>query len=548
MSHLSAKCTLGLVCILLFGSNGFGLSNEDSIAQQVYVLVNSLSEDSQEIANYYIAKRGIPKSNILALEMSSKEEISIKDYVQTIHNPLLDMLLEKELVEGIVDSRRDKWGRKKMSVASHKIAFLVTTKGVPVKFTDPLKGRTEEERQADELSMEKLQASVDSELSGILLNYYSSLSGPIENKLFENKSEETWKQSRIIRTSRLDGPSVKIIKQIIKDTIYAEERGLHGRAYFDLGGPYKLGDEWILKASELLKDAYYEIDLEKTKDLMGYANRLDAPAIYMGWYRHTAYDQWQNSSIKVPRGGIAYHLHSFSAKTIRTKKKAWVAPLLEKGYATTFGYVYEPFLALTVRPDLLIESLLAGNSLGKAYSFANPAISWQSVLIGDPLYRPFSKSLSAQIARDEGTVLASYMYLNEYYKNVEELGEDEAIAIAKRRLFQNPNLALMSTIGRTLLEKEAFGSAIRLLKPIAFLTDFQLEDLALVDEVAQLLNKAGERKLALKIYKNILFRNELPIALEMKLLEHGYSLASLDGDYEFSSKVNKRILELEPNL
>lgn len=545
MNHLRTKCILGLVFILFLGSNGTVFASEDSITHQVYVLVNSLSKESKEIADFYTTRRGIPKSNILALEMSLKEEISIEDYVRTIHNPLLKMLLERKLVQGVVDSRVDQWGRKKMSVASHDIAFLVTTHGVPLKFTDFSDEKTIEEKRTDAQSMEKLQASVDSELSSILLNYYSSFSGPIDNKLSGNKDEAAWKQSRIIRTSRLDGPSVKTIKKRIEDSIYAEAYGLHGRAYFDLGGPYKLGDEWISKASELVKNAYYEIDLENTKELMGFANRLDAPAIYMGWYRQTAYGQWRDFSIRVPRGAIAYHLHSYSATTIRNKKKAWVGPLLEKGYATTFGYVYEPFLGLTVRPDLFIESLLAGNSLGEAYFLANPAISWQSILIGDPLYRPFLKSLSDQLETTQGGISKNYIYLNEYYKNKELLGEHEAVTIAKRRLFENPNLALMFTVGRDLIEKEAFDSAIHIMKPMTLVSDFHLEDLALVDAVAQLFLKAGKKQLALKLYQNMLFKNKLPKTLELKLLENGLSVAYLNGDYQFSSKVNKRILELE---
>jgi hypothetical protein len=194
----------------------------------------------------------------------------------------------------------------------------------------------------------------------------------------------------------------------------------------------------------------------------------------------------------------------------------------------------------------LIESLLAGNSLGEAYFFANPAISWQSVLIGDPLYRPFLRTLSEQLEMTQGGIFKNYVYLNEYYKNKKSLGEDEALAIAKKRLFQSPNLALMFTVGRDLIEKEAFDSAIHVMRPITLVSDFQLEDLALADAIAQLLLEAGKKQLALKLYKNILFKNKLPKALELKLLEHGLSLAYLNGDYQFSSMVNKRILELEP--
>ena len=516
MNHFKKKGFLGLALIILFTSSGYGSDLDDSPTGQVYVLVNLLSKDSQEIAKYYTTQRGIPKSNILGLEMSLEEEISIEEYVQTIHNPLLEMLLEKELVQGVVDSKVDKWGRKKMSVATHRIAYLVTTKDVPLKFSSVI-----EKEKANDNSIEKMEASVDSELSAILFNYYSSFIGAIENPLFQNRSLDAWRYSHIIRMSRLDGPSVKTIKRLIKDSIYAENYGLRGRAYF-------------------------EVDLENTKNLIDYTHRLDAPAIYMGWYSRIAYQQWQNSLLKAPVGAIAYHLHSFSAKTIRTKKKAWVAPLLEKGYASTFGYVYEPFLNLTVRPDLFIESLLKDRSIGEAYAYANPALSWQSILIGDPLYRPFKLSLSDQLKMNEEGVSDNYIYLNEYYKNKELLDENEALAIARRRLFKSPNMALMITVARALVVKEEFSSAIHTLKPVTFVNDFQLEDLLLVDEIAQLLLKAGEKKLALKLYKKILFKNKLPKALEIKLLDHGLSLAYSNGDLKFSSMINKRILELKP--
>ena len=540
-NNFNKKGFLGLALIILFASSVYGYAEDHSIVDQVYVLVNLDSKDSQEIANYYTELRGIPKSNILGLKMSLAEEISLEEYVRTIHNPLLEMLLAKGLVQGVLDSRVDKWGRKKMGVASHKIAYLVTTKGVPLKFT-----LDTENTGAYDRSLEKIEASVDSELSTILLNYYSSLIGAIENPVFQNKNYDTWRHARIIRMSRLDGPSVKTVKGIIRDSIYAENNGLRGRAYFDLGGPYELGNEWLLKASELVEAAYYEVDLENTKNLIAYTDRLDAPAIYMGWYSSRAYQQWQNPLLKAPVGAIAYHLHSFSAKTIRANNKAWIAPLLEKGYAATFGYVYEPFLALTVRPDLFIESLLEGRSIGEAYTYANPALSWQSILIGDPLYRPFSFSLSDQLEMNTGSDLDNYIYLNEYYKNKKLLGEDEALAIARSRLFQSPNMALMITVGRALVEKKDFNSTIRILKPITLVGDFHLEDIALVDEAAQLLLKAGERKLALKLYKNILFKNKLPEALELKLLDHALSLAYLSGDLKFSSKINKKILKLKP--
>ena len=64
-------------------------------SNQTYLLVNSNVEDSEKIARYYSEKRGIPSKNILRLDITDKEEISIDEYVKQIHNPLLKLLLDK---------------------------------------------------------------------------------------------------------------------------------------------------------------------------------------------------------------------------------------------------------------------------------------------------------------------------------------------------------------------------------------------------------------------------------------------------------------------
>ena len=44
---------------------------------QTYLLVNSNVEDSEKIAFYYSEKRGVPLENILRLDITDKETISI---------------------------------------------------------------------------------------------------------------------------------------------------------------------------------------------------------------------------------------------------------------------------------------------------------------------------------------------------------------------------------------------------------------------------------------------------------------------------------------
>ena len=83
------------------------------------------------------------------------------------------------------------------------------------------------------------------------------------------------------------------------------------------------------------------------------------------------------------------HLHSFSARATLRPAKNWCGGLLEKGAAVTVGNVYEPYLHLTHDFSILQQRLLAGFSWGEACWMAMPVTSWQGVVLGDPLYRPF---------------------------------------------------------------------------------------------------------------------------------------------------------------
>jgi hypothetical protein len=112
-------------------------------------------------------------------------------------------------------------------------------------------------------------------------------------------------------------------------------------------------------------------------------------ALYFGWYDWNVTGPFINPSFKFKKGAIAVHLHSFSAMQLRDATKNWCAPLLAKGAAATLGYVYEPYLPLTQNFDIFNARLMAGYTLVEAAYMSVPVLSWQNIVLGDPLYRPF---------------------------------------------------------------------------------------------------------------------------------------------------------------
>jgi uncharacterized protein (TIGR03790 family) len=65
--------------------------------------------------------------------------------------------------------------------------------------------------------------------------------------------------------------------------------------------------------------------------------------------------------------------------------------MLRDGITATLGAVAEPYLESFPEPDRFFNNLFEGQSLVEAYYHAKPFNSWQLILIGDPLYKPFKK-------------------------------------------------------------------------------------------------------------------------------------------------------------
>ena len=83
-------------------------------------------------------------------------------------------------------------------------------------------------------------------------------------------------------------------------------------------------------------------------------------AIYCGWYDGDADGPFTQPKVEFMPGAFAYHLHSFSAASIRsTTHQFWVGPLLAKGATCTMGCVYEPYLPSRRTSRCFIARLMA---------------------------------------------------------------------------------------------------------------------------------------------------------------------------------------------
>src|SRR6266545_4919884 len=66
-----------------------------------------------------------------------------------------------------------------------------------------------------------------------------------------------------------------------------------------------------------------------------------------------------------------------------------MADLLREGVTGAAAHVDEPFLDATIRPEILFPAYASGRNLAEAFYAAMPYLSWQTIIVGDPLCAPF---------------------------------------------------------------------------------------------------------------------------------------------------------------
>ena len=531
-------CLTAAVYALLLPSFAISLPAQSNaaLAEEMVIVVNRNDPDSLFIGQHYARQRGIPESRIVHLSAPIKETISIAEYVNTVANPLLNALLENEWVKGVKAGSKDVYGRERLSVSIHSIPFVVLIKGVPLRIThDPL--LIEESSANLPMQFRVNNGSVDGEIALLLAPPRTSMTALVPNPYFEKSSISSTDANRLLRVTRLDGPTKANVMNLIDRTLIAEEIGLMGRAYIDTGGPHAKGDEWIRAAGDIAEAAFFDIDYETSKRAMNHRDRLDAPAIYMGWYRPHAQAQWRSPRWPVPPGAIGFHLHSFSGTSVRSTK-TWLGAFIAQGYCATVGNVYEPYLEHTHRPQVFLAHLMSGGSFGEAVALSTPSLSWQSVAIGDPLYRPFKVSLAEQLKSSEGSTFTAYASIREINRMLVEEGNEPAIAYARSEFISQPSLALAYRLAQLYTSEARDREAVEVLKIIRFITSFSPDDFVLVQKIANFLYKRGEGEMAFNIYKKLLEERDLDKQLKIALFQGGARIADAQNEPVIASRWN----------
>jgi len=387
---------------------------------EILVIANRQISASEKIAEYYCEKRNIPTKNIiyLALGYEPREGISRDDYERSLALPVRRELQRRFPGEirclvttygipikvgprGLLPGMGGKLNELKLQVGEEKQKLeqleqdpALDSNQVSIERKQINQKITRLQLEIDRISGRETNASVDSELSMVLFRPYdlyrwqpNMLRGDVLGLGF-----------RTLMVSRLDGPGYEIIKGIIDKALTAEETGLKGIAYIDSRGfkqknLYGYFDQSLRDLAAFISSSTkMPIKAEQTGKLFA-PGSCPQTAVYCGWYSLKKYVD----AFDFVDGAVGFHIASFEAQHLRDPNSTtWCAAMLADGITATLGPVNEPYLHTFPQPKAFFAELFEGDCLVEAYYHTKPFNSWQFVLIGDPLYRPFKKSFKKE--------------------------------------------------------------------------------------------------------------------------------------------------------
>jgi uncharacterized protein (TIGR03790 family) len=355
-------------------------------AENVAVVVNEASPASVRIGEYYVKKRAVPDSNVIRIRTHTGETIERDAYLSTIEAPIAAALTRGALQD--------------------RILYVVLTKGIPLR----LNGSAGQNGTI---------ASVDSELTLLYLRMVTGQPTPavgrVANPYFlgtrtiREAARFTHRAQPMYLVTRLDAFSVEDVFAMIDRAQAPASEGvivLDQRGGFDAG----TGDDWLAEAARRLQDlghaARIALDTSinpaaPTKQVLG----------YYSWGSNDARNAKRRVGMEFAPGALAATFVSTDGRTFEpppddwTPSEEWKNPsaafggspqtltgdLIREGVTGVAGHVSEPYLESVIRPQILFPTYLEGFNLAEAFYLAMPSLSWQTIVIGDPLCVPFPR-------------------------------------------------------------------------------------------------------------------------------------------------------------
>ncbi|OGK00135.1 MAG: hypothetical protein A2519_22065 [Candidatus Raymondbacteria bacterium RIFOXYD12_FULL_49_13] len=357
------------------------------------------TNDSKQVAEYYITKRGVPTDNLLGLTITLGQYYNTADYAK----------FQSEVVQPIKT--------KLTALGEANIDVILLCYGMPYL----VKGGSG--YAADK------NICIDNVL--MALNYWNPATNNIgwnTNPYFATRpSFETDKPhfthasykfagTEMYLVARLDGPSANRAMSLLDEALYGERYITAGAGYYNgvvyvdsryaaytdsaltadadvisgNYGSYGAADKNMAYGEHYVIGTGLTCKWEQTDATIGSygltftdgTSAATAPRalFYEGWYSNNA------TAFEWLPGSIACHLHSMSFASGMTG--AFCGYSLSHGASCVSGTVGEPYLNGHQRPNILLYYILKGYNFAEASMLATPSVGWMPMNVGDPLYTP----------------------------------------------------------------------------------------------------------------------------------------------------------------
>lgn len=521
----------------------------------VVVIYNSKSADSKAVAEYYAQKRAVPAEQVLGFALTEKESISREDFHEKLEVPLLKQLQSLKLLTFKDAEMTNAAGvvEKAQAVDQSKIRYAALCYGVPLKIEqdnsikDPQPDPRPETRRNE--------AAVDAELA-LLPAYYFKLpkNGPLSNRYYAVTNLAYLSPTNgLLLVARLDGPTPEIARGLVDKAMQAEKDGWWGRAYFDTRGitnsDYKLGDEMLRGAEKSAVHFGFESTVEPSPAVFSAGTPMPQIGLYAGWYEFNVTGAFAQPNVEFMPGAFAYHLHSFSAQTIRSATERWVGPLLAKGATCTMGTTEEPYLQGT--PDIAVfvgHFLFGGASFGEAAYLCQQMLSWQTTVVGDPLYRPFARKpqqIHDELEKDKSKLLEWSLLRVVNINLASHLPVDQAVQFLRDRPEIKTSALLNEKLGDLLKGRGRWLDAAEPYEQALSMNPTPQQRLKIALSLTTIQSNLGRGRQAYEIYQGLL-RDYPHYPDRIKIYQKILPLADQFGKPEEAAAYQKALQELTP--
>ena len=339
--------------------------------ENVLILVNDNSALSRDIGEYYARMRHVPIANICRIRTTTSEDIARADYNREIAGPVAQFLRRTRLTESIL--------------------YIAVTQGVPLRI--PTTTGTE---------MTVDGAAVDSELALLYSDMHTGrphpVAGSIPNPFFSKKDAKfTHPQFPIYLVTRLAAYDFDGVKAMLDRSLHAQNRGKFVIDLRDSGDDP--GNDWLRDAALLLPEARTIVDqstkvLYNQTDVIGYAswgsNDKNRHQRFLGfhWLPGAIMTEYVSSNGRTfARPPDHWNIGTWTDKStwFDGSPQSMTADYILEGATGANGNVDEPYLLMNPRPDLLLPAYYHGRNLAESYYLAMRGLSWQEIVVGDPL-------------------------------------------------------------------------------------------------------------------------------------------------------------------